>query len=50
MKNLFKGKQYDYKIIIETIGLYYHFLLSYRGCAKLMRKFCVLVDHTTIYR
>lgn len=50
MKNLFKGKQYDYKIIIEAIGLYYHFSLSYRDCAKLMRKFSIPVDRTTIYR
>ena len=50
MKNQFKGKQYDYRIIIEAIGLYYHFSLSYRDCAKIMRKFSVGVDHTTIYR
>lgn len=50
MKNIFKGKQYDYKIIIEAIGLYYHFGLSYRDCSKIMRKFSIPVDHTTIYR
>ncbi|MCC4085733.1 transposase [Enterococcus faecalis] len=30
MKNHFKGKQYVYRIIIEAVGLYYHFPLSYR--------------------
>ena len=50
MKKYFKGKQYDYRIIIEAIGLYYHFPLSYRDCAKIMRKFSIGVDHTTIYR
>lgn len=50
MKNHFKGKRYDYHIIIEAIGLYYHFSLSYRDCAKIMRKFSIGVDHTTIYR
>lgn len=46
----FKGKPYDYRIIIEAIGLYYHFSLSYRDCEKIMRKFSIRVDHTTIYR
>lgn len=50
MKKQFKGKQYDYRIIIEAIGLYYHFSLSYRECAKLMRKFSIGMDHTTTYR
>lgn len=50
MKNQFKGKQYDYRIIIEAIGLYYHFSLSYRDCAKIMSKFSIGVNHTTIYR
>lgn len=36
MNNQFKGKQYDYRIIIGTLGLYYHFGLSYRDCAKIM--------------
>lgn len=34
MKKQFKGKQYDYRIIIEAIGLYYHFGLSYRACCQ----------------
>ncbi|CAD5901419.1 transposase (fragment) [Carnobacterium maltaromaticum] len=50
MKKHFKGKQYDYRILIEAIGLYYHFSLSYRDCAKIMRKFSIGVDYTTIYR
>lgn len=50
MEKYFKGKQYDYRIIIEAIGLYYHFSLSYRECEKIMRKFSISVDHTTIYR
>jgi len=50
MKKQFKGKQYDYRIIIEAIGLYYHFSLSYRDCAKVMKKFSIGMDHTTIYR
>lgn len=29
MTNQFKRKQYDYRIIIEDLGLYYHFGLSY---------------------
>ncbi|MGL4085507.1 IS6 family transposase [Escherichia coli] len=37
-------------MIIEAVGLYYHFSLSYRDCAKIMRKFSIRVDHTTIYR
>ncbi len=50
LKKLFKGKQYDFRIIIEALGLYYHFSLSYRDCEKIMRRFSVRVDHTTIYR
>ncbi|WP_101774048.1 IS6 family transposase [Peptostreptococcus faecalis] len=50
MKKLFKGKQYDFRIIIEALGLYYHFSLSYRDCEKIMRKFSIGIDHTTIYR
>jgi Transposase and inactivated derivatives len=50
MTNLFKGKQYDYRIIIEAIGLYYHFGLSFRQCEAIMRQFSIPVDHTTIYR
>lgn len=50
MKKQFKGKQYDYRIIIEALGLYYHFSLSDRDCAKLMEKFSIGVHHTTIYR
>lgn len=50
MNNHFKGKQYDYRIIIDALGLYYHFGLSYRDCAKIMRKFSIGVHHTTIYR
>lgn len=50
MTNQFKGRQYDYRIIIEALGLYYHFGLSYRDCAKIMRKFSVGVHYTTIYR
>lgn len=50
MNKQFKGKQYDYRIIIEALGLYYHFSLSYRDCAKIMRKFSIGVHHTTIYR
>ncbi|EGO2616431.1 MULTISPECIES: IS6 family transposase [Enterococcus] len=50
MKNHFKGKQYDYRIIIEAVGLYYHFSLSYRDCAKIMRQFSINVHYTTIYR
>ncbi len=50
MKNYFKGKQYDYRIIIKAIGLYYHFSLIDHDCAKIMRKFSIGMDHTTIYR
>lgn len=50
METHFKGKQYDYRIIIEALGLYYHFGLSYRDCAKIMRKFSIGIHHTTIYR
>lgn len=49
MKKYFKGKQYDYRIIIEAIGLYYHFSLSYRDYAKIMRKFSINLHHTTVY-
>ena len=49
MKKHFKGKQHDYRIIIEDIGLYYQFSFSYRDCAKIMRKFSIGVDHPTIY-
>jgi Transposase and inactivated derivatives len=44
MKNLFKSKQYDYRIIIEAIGLYYHFGLSFRQCEAIMRKFSIPID------
>ena len=50
MNSSFKGKQYDSRIIIEALGLYYHFGLSYRECAKIMQKFSIGVHHTTIYR
>ena len=50
MNKHFEGKQYDYRTIIETIGLYYHFSLSYRDCAKIIHKFNISMDHTTIYR
>ncbi len=50
MKNQFKGKQYDYRIIIEAISLYYHFGQSYCACAKIMREFSIGMDYTTIYR
>lgn len=50
MDKQFKGKQYDYRIIIEALGLYYHFGLSYRDCAKIMGKFSIGIHHTTIYR
>ena len=30
MNNQFKVKKYDYRIIIEAVGLYYRFGLSYR--------------------
>lgn len=50
MKKQFKGKPYDYQIIIESISLYYHFFLSYHDCAKIMGKFSINIHHTTIYR
>lgn len=50
MHKHFKGKQYDYRIVFEAISLYYHFFLSYRDCEKIMHKFSISVDHTTIYR
>ncbi len=50
MRKLFKGKQYDSRIIIEVVGLYFEYSLSYLDCEKIMRKFSIRVDHTTIYR
>ena len=50
MKKYFKGKQYDYRIIIEAFGLYCHFPLSYRDCSIIMKKYSIKVSHTTIYR
>ena len=50
MKKHFKGKQYDYRIIIEAVGLYCHFPLSYRDCSIIMKKYSIKVSHTTIYR
>jgi transposase-like protein len=35
-------------MIIEVVGLYYHFPLSYRDCAKIMRQFRISVHHTKI--
>ena len=48
MKKHFKGKQYGYRIIIEAVGLYCHFPLSYRDCSIIMKKYNVKVNHTTI--
>ncbi len=48
MKELFKGDPCDFRIIIEALVLYCHFSLSYCDCEKIMRKFRIGIDHTTI--
>ena len=35
-------------MIIEVVGLYYHFPLSYCDCAKIIRQFKISVHPTTI--
>lgn len=50
MKELFKGKQYLYELIREAVIIYCSTPLSYRDCEKLMARYLVKVDHTTIYR
>ena len=37
MKNVFKGKHFDKVIIIEAVGLYCRFSLSYREVAEILR-------------
>lgn len=48
MKELFKGKQYLYELIREAVIIYCSTPLSYRDCEKLMARYLVKVDHTTI--
>lgn len=50
MKNLFKGRQYSYKLIKEAVVMYCHYPLSYRECAELLAYYRIKIDHTTIYR
>ena len=48
MKNAFKGKQFDKVIIIEAVGLYCRFSLSYREVAEILRHRWISLNPTTI--
>ena len=50
MKNVFKGKQFDKVIIIEAVGLYCRFSLSYREVAEILRHRGISLNPTTIMR
>lgn len=50
MKNVFKGKQFDKVIIIEAVGLYCRFSLSYREVAEILRHRGISLNATTIMR
>ncbi len=50
MRNVFKGKQFDKRIIIEAVGLYCRFSLSYRDVYEILRHRGIQVNPTTIMR
>lgn len=50
MKNVFKGKQFDKKVIIEAVGFYCRYSLSYREVAEILRHRGIFVNPTTIMR
>ncbi|CRH18981.1 IS6 family transposase [Carnobacterium maltaromaticum] len=50
MRNVFKGKQFDKRIIIEAVGLYCRFSLSYRDVSEILRHRGIQVNPTTIMR
>lgn len=50
MKNLFKGKQFDKKVIIEAVGFYCRYSLSYREVAEILRHRGIFVNPSTIMR
>lgn len=50
MKNVFKGKQFDKKVIIEAVGFYCRYSLSYREVSEVLRHRGIFVNPTTIMR
>lgn len=50
MKNVFKGKQFDKAIIIEAVGLYCRYSLSYREVSEILRQRGIRVNPTTVMR
>lgn len=50
MKNVFKGKQFDKKVIIEAVGFYCRYSLSYREVSEILRHRGIFVNPTTIMR
>lgn len=50
MKNVFIGKQFDRHVIIEVVGLYCRFSLSYREVIEILRQQGIRVNPTTVMR
>lgn len=50
MKNVFKAKQFDSHMIIEAVGLYCRFSLSYREVFEVLRQQGIRVNPTTVMR
>lgn len=48
MRNIFKGKQFDKRVIIEAIGLYCRFSSSYRDVSENLKPQGTWVNPTTI--
>lgn len=50
MTNVFKGKQFDKSVIIEAVGFYCRFPLSYREVSEILRQRGIHVNPTTVMR
>ena len=48
VRNVFKGKQFDKRVIIEAFGLYCRFSLSYRDVSEILGHRGIQVNSTTI--
>ncbi|MBB1166298.1 IS6 family transposase, partial [Lactobacillus rhamnosus] len=50
LKNLFKWRHFEKKIILLNVRWYLRYALSYRDLEEMMLERGIKVDHTTIYR
>jgi IS6 family transposase len=48
--DLFKWKQYESAIILQTVGWYLKYSLSYRDIVEMMSDRGLRISHTTIMR